>query len=134
MGISMYIKLFGYLIAAGVAFTSLAMYVMGARWQAVEQAGYGGKSRPWWFCLLSAILIGLYVLAVANFVGADKNWATWTLVVFFPVGWVLKGALIVFNAKGRQAVISVEGDQNWHKIAFARLPIAFIICVLAFFA
>ena len=47
----MYIKLFGYLIAAGVLFTSLAMYVMGARWQAVEQAGYGGKSRPWWFYL-----------------------------------------------------------------------------------
>jgi hypothetical protein len=71
---------------------------------------------------------------VVNFVGADKNWATWILVVVFPVGWVLKGALIVFNAKGRQAVSSVEGDQNWRKIALARLPIALIIGVLAFFA
>ena len=130
----MYIKLFGYLIAAGVFFTSLAMYWMGARWQAVEQAGYGGKHRPWWFYVLSILLIGLYGLAVVDFAGADKNWATWVLVVVFPAGWALKGALIVFNARGRAAVTSVEGDQNWRRIAFARLPIAVILGVLAFFA
>jgi hypothetical protein len=129
-----YIKMFGYLIAAGVLFTSLAMYLMGARWQAVEQAGYGGKRRPWWFYVLSLLLIGLYILAVLDFVGADKSWATWILVVFFPVGWVLKGALIIFNPKGRQAVTAVAGDQNWRKVALARLPIALLVGVLAFLA
>jgi len=130
----MYIQLFGYLLTAGVLFTSAAMFALGARWQAVESAGYGSQRRPWWFIVFSLLLIALYALAVIDFIGAEKTWAGWLLVVVVPLGWLLKAALVVFNPKGRQAVTSVSGDQNWRKVALARLPIAVVLAALAWFA
>jgi len=129
----MYIKLFGYFLASAALFVSLAMAIMGGRWQALEKAAYGGKRRPWWFVVLSILLIALYALALINFIGAEKNWAGWFLMVVIPVIWALKGALLVFNPKGRQAVSNLEGDQNWRKVALARFPIPIILGLLTYF-
>jgi cell division protein FtsW (lipid II flippase) len=129
----MYIKLFGYFLASAALFVSLAMAIMGGRWQALEQAAYGGKRRPWWFIFFGILLVVLYVLALVSFINGDKNWAGWLLIVVIPVGWLLKGTLLVFNTRGREAVSNLEGDQNWHKVALARFPIAVILSVLTYF-
>jgi len=127
-------KFFGLILAAGVAATSLAMLVMKGKWQAVEAAGYGGDKRPWWFYLISVLLIGFYGWAVVDFIGAPKNWANWVLVIIIPLGWIIKGALLVFNPKGRQTISNITGDQSWVKIALARLPIAAVLGALAYLA
>jgi hypothetical protein len=130
----MTVQIFGYSLAAAALFTSLAMAVMGARWQAVEQSAYAGERRPWWFILISLLLIGLYIAALVSFSGApEKSWAGWLLMVVIPIGWGLKAALIVFNPKGRETVSAIAGDQNWRKIALARLPIALLLAVLTYF-
>jgi hypothetical protein len=41
------VKLFGFTIATAALFTSIAMFVMGGKWQRIEQAAYGGNRRPW---------------------------------------------------------------------------------------
>lgn len=131
----MTIQLFGYFLAFAALFTSLAMALLGARWQAVEQSAYAGQRRPWWFVLISILLVGLYLAALVTFIGApEKTWAGWLLMVVIPVGWGLKAALVIFNPKGRQAVSAIEGDQNWRKVALARLPIAILLAVLTWFA
>ena len=127
----MYIKLFGYLLAFAALLTSLAMAWMGGRWQAIEASAYGGKRRPWWFYVLSLVLVGLYLLALLDFIEAEKNLAAWLLMIIIPAGWALKSALVIFNPRGRQAVSSLQGDQNWRKVALARLPIAILLGVLA---
>ncbi len=130
-----YIKLFGYFLASAAVFTSAAMALMGARWQAVEQSAYAGERRPWWFILISILLLGLYLAALVAFIRApEKTWAGWLLMVVIPVGWGLKGALVIFNTKGRQIVSAIEGDRNWVKIAMARLPIAILLSILTWLA
>ena len=129
----MYVKLFGYFLTIAALAASIAMATMGGRWQAIEKAAYGGNRRPWWFITLSILLIGLYVLALVSFLGSEKTWAGWLLIVIIPVGWILKAALVVFNPKGRQAVSNLEGDQNWRKVALARFPIAVLLAVLTYF-
>jgi hypothetical protein len=130
----MYVKLFGYFLAVAALAASIAIAVLGGRWQMIEKAAYGGNRRPWWFIILSILLIGLYLLALASFLGSEKTWAGWLLIVIIPVGWALKGALVIFNPKGRQAVSNLEGNQNWRKVALARLPIAILLAVLTYFA
>jgi hypothetical protein len=131
----MTIQLFGSFLASAALFTSIAMALMGARWQAVEQSAYAGQRRPWWFILISILLVGLYLAALVTFIGTpEKTWAGWLLMVVIPVGWGLKAALVIFNPKGRQAVSAIEGDQNWRKVALARLPIAILLAVLTWFA
>lgn len=131
----MTIQLFGYSLAAAALFTSIAMALMGARWQAVEQSAYAGERRPWWFIFISLLLIGLYLAALLSFIGEpQKSWAGWLLMVVIPIGWGVKGALIVFNPKGRQTVSAIAGDQNWRKIALARLPVAVLLAVLTYLA
>ncbi len=131
----MIIQVFGYTLAAAALFTSIAMALMGSRWQAVEQAAYAGERRPWWFILISILLIGLYLTALVSFIGMpEKSWAGWLLMVIIPIGWGLKGALIIFNPKGRQTVSAIQGDQNWRKIALARLPVAILLAGLTYFA
>lgn len=130
----MYIKLFGYFLAVIALLVSFVMAISGGRWQALEKAAYGGKKRPWWFIALSILLIGLYILAVVSFIGAQRNWAGWLLMVVIPLIWGLKGALLVFNPKGRQAVSDLEGDQNWRKVALARFPIAILLGILTYLA
>ena len=127
----MYIKLFGYFLAFAALLTSLAMAWMGGRWQAIEASAYGGKRRPWWFYVASLVLVGLYLLALFDFIGAEKNLASWLLMIIIPAGWMLKSALVIFNPRGRQAVSSLQGDQNWRKVALARLPVAILLAVLA---
>ncbi len=130
----MSIKSFGYFFTSIAFFVSLAMAVCGGRWQALEQAAYGGKRRPWWFIPLSILLIVLYILALVSFINGEKNWDGWLLMVVIPVGWMLKGAFLVFNPTGREAVSGLEGDQNWRKVALARFPIAVILGALTYFA
>lgn len=131
----LYVKIFGYFLASAALLTSLAMALMGARWQAVEQSAYAGERRPWWFVAASALLIGFYLFALYHFaIAAPKTWAGWLLMVILPLGWGLKAALVVFNPQGRAAVSAIAGDQNWRKVALARLPIALLLGILTWFA
>ncbi|HSQ88795.1 hypothetical protein [Romboutsia sp.] len=128
-----FIRLFGFIIAAGVVFTSLAMMIMGGRWQKIEASAYSGKRRPIWFILISICLIALYIIAFINFIPSDKNWASWILMCLLPIGWVIKGILVVFNKEGREKVSNISGDKAWIKIGLARLPIAVLLIVLSLF-
>lgn len=40
---------FALVLATAVLATSILIFVMGARFQKVEQAAYLGDRRPWWF-------------------------------------------------------------------------------------
>lgn len=130
-----FVKLFGFLLASAALLTSLAMALMGARWQAVERSAYAGERRPWWFVAASVWLIGFYLFTLYHFFNAaPKTWAGWLLMVILPLGWGLKAALVIFNPQGRTAVSSIGGDQNWRKVALARLPIAILLGILTWFA
>lgn len=127
--------IFGYAVALAVLATSILIMVMGGRFQKVEQAAYSGESRPWWFYLSMAVYAVLYIAALISFImNPEKTWAAWVLVVIIPVGAVLKGSLVVFNKKGQKKVTSIEGDENWRKIALARLILFPIFLILAYFA
>ena len=128
----MYIKLFGYFLAVGILLTSLAMAILGGRWQSIEASAYAGKRRPWWFWAGSLLFLALYAAALISFINAGKNLASWILIIIIPLGWAIKGGLVIFNPKGRQAVSNLEGDQNWRKVALARLPTALLLAALAY--
>jgi hypothetical protein len=128
-----FIRLFGFIIATGVIFTSLAMMIMGGRWQKIESSAYSGQRRPIWFILISICLVVLYITAFVNFISSDKNWASWILMCLLPIGWTIKGALVIFNKEGRKKVSNISGDNAWIKIGLARLPVAVILIALALF-
>ncbi|MDF2531045.1 MAG: hypothetical protein K0Q65_626 [Clostridia bacterium] len=129
------VKAFGYTIALAALFTSLAMIIMGARWQKIERSAYAGEKRPWWFILLSALILLFYLSALVRFIGADvKTVAGWFMMAVIPIGWGLKAALVVFNQKGRKTVSDISGDQAWIKVGLARLPVVLIFALLAYFA
>ena len=125
---------YGYFMATIAALASVVMFIMGGKFQRVEANAYAGKKRPWWFVLISVLLIVAYGAVFYNFLQLDKNWASWVLVVLMPVGWGLKAAIVVFNPKGRKTVSAISGDSAWRKVALARFPIAVILAVLAYFA
>ena len=127
-------KIYALFLAAGVLGTSIAMVVMGEKWQAVERSAYSGEKRPLWLKLLGTFLLAFYAVTLYSFIiSPDKSIAGWILLVFFPVAWGIKGALVIFNKEGREKVISIEGADNWRKIALARLPVVIILVVLAVF-
>jgi hypothetical protein len=129
------IKAFGFILALGVIGTSVAMAVMGGRWQKIEQSAYGGGRLPPWFLLGSALVIALYLAALIAFIRSPgKTWAGWILALLPLVGWSIKAILVVFNPKGREAVSSISGDQAWRKVAIARLPLGLLLLVLVYFA
>jgi len=107
--------------------------IMGERWQKIEASAYSGKRRPIWFVLISICLIALYIIAFINFVPSDKNWASWILMCLLPIGWIIKGILVVFNKEGREKVSNISGDKAWIKIGLVRLPIAVLLIVLSLF-
>lgn len=120
---------------AGIAaLASVIMFIMGGKFQKVEANAYAGKRRPWWFVLISGLLIVAYGVVFYNFLQLDKTWASWVLVVLLPVGWALKAAIVVFNPKGRKTVSAISGDSAWRTVAVARFPIAVLLAVLAYFA
>ena len=120
--------------ATAVLATSILIFVMGARFQKVEQAAYSGERRPWWFILGLIVFAALYVAALAGFVATpEKTWAGWVLMVVIPVGAALKGGLVILNKKGQQAVTSIEGEAAWRRIALARAVLVPVFLVLAFF-
>ncbi|MBU0926641.1 MAG: hypothetical protein KKA67_02725 [Spirochaetes bacterium] len=128
------IKIFGYLIAAGVLFTSLAMLALKGRWQRIESAAYSGDKRPAWFVALSVLVLGLYLASVAQFIMLPKAAGGWVLALLLPFGWLVKGVLVIFSAKGRGKVSSISGDKAWMAIGLSRLPVALLLAAAAYFA
>ena len=128
-------KFFGVTLALAVIGTSILIAVMGGRFQKVEQAVYSGERRPWWFYFCLALYAVFYIAVLGSFIyHPDKTWAGWVLVVIIPVGAVLKGALVIFNKEGQKKVTSIEGDKAWRKIAVARIVLAPLFLLLAYFA
>lgn len=128
------LKIFGYLIAVAVLGTSVAMMIMGEKWQKVESSAYSGDKRPKWFILLSVVILSIYLLGLAGFIAGEKSVSGWLLAVVFPLGWGIKGTLVIFNKKGREKVTSINTDSAWTKIALSRIPAAIIISLLAYYA
>lgn len=128
------LKVFGYLISAAVVGTSIAMMVMGEKWQKIESSAYSGDKRPKWFIGLSIITLAIYVLALLGFINGDKSISGWVLAVLFPIGWITKGLLVIFNKKGREKVSSIGTDSAWIKIGLSRIPAAIIISLLAYYS
>jgi uncharacterized membrane-anchored protein len=128
------VNVFGFTLAAGALLTSIAMITMGEKWQNVERRAYAGNKRPWWFVLVSILLIAFYIAALINFWASEKTIAGLILMIIIPIGWGLKAILIVLNPSGRQKVSAISGDKAWIKIGLARLPIAVILFILALFA
>ena len=127
-------QVFALVLATAVLATSILMFVMGARFQKVEQAAYSGERRPWWFILGMIAIAAMYFAALAGFVVTpEKTWAGWVLMVVIPVGAALKGGLVILNKKGQQAVTSIEGDAAWRKIALARGVLFPVFLLLAYF-
>ena len=128
-------KAFAALLAVAVLGTSVWMYVMGARFQAVEARAYAGARRPWWFVVALVAYAVLYLAALAAFVMApERSWAAWVLIVVIPVAAALKGALVVFNRKGQAVVTAIEGDAAWRRIALSRAVLVPLFVLLAYYA
>jgi len=131
----MVINIFGYVLAALLVFTSLGMIIMQGKWQRIEAAGYrSGAGLSWWMIALAIVLVVLYAASVIQFINAEKTIAGWILILLVPVGWALKAVLVVFNPRGRAALSNISGDVNWIKVGLARLPLALVLGVLAYFA
>jgi hypothetical protein len=122
-------------LAAAVLSTSILIAVMGGRFQEVERKAYGGGRKPWWFNLGGAVYAVFYIAVLVAFIMSDaRTWAAWVLVVFIPVAAVTKGSLVIFNKKGQEKVTSIEGNENWRKVALTRLILVPLFLVLAFYA
>ncbi len=127
--------IFGATLALAVLVTSILIMVMGGKFQQVEQSVYSENGRPWWFYLSAVVYLVFYIATLVSFtISPEKSWAAWVLVVIIPVGLVLKGSLIIFNKEGQKKVTSIQGDENWRKIALARLTLLPLFLVLAYFA
>ncbi|MGE5585093.1 MAG: hypothetical protein ACM309_06115 [Bacillota bacterium] len=127
-------KVFGLVLAAGAVGTSVATIILGCSWEKTEASVYAGARHPAWFWVVSTIVIALYVGALISFIRGDSNRAGWILGVTILAGWVMKGGLVTFNARSRQTVPSISGDEAWFRVGLARLPIAVVLGLLAWFA
>ena len=128
-------RAFALVLAAAVLATSVAIYVMGGRFRAVEERAYGSDRRPWWFMLGLLAFAALYLSALAGFVMApERTWAAWTLIVVIPIGAALKAGLVILNPQGRAMVTAIAGDQAWRRVALTRAVLAPVFLVLAYFA
>jgi hypothetical protein len=129
------VKAFATVLAVAVLVTSVLMYVMAGRFQAVEARVYGGARRPWWFVAALLAYAALYVGALAAFVMApERSWAAWALMVVIPIAAALKGGLVLFNRKGQAVVTAIEGDAAWRRIALSRAVLVPLFVVLAYYA
>ncbi len=129
------VQAFAALLAVAVLATSVLMYVMGGRFQAIEARAYGGARRPWWFVAALVAYATLYLAALVAFVMApERSWAAWLLMVVIPVAAALKGALVLLNPKGQAVVTSIEGDAAWRRIALSRAVLVPFFVLLAYYA
>jgi hypothetical protein len=128
-------KVFALVLASAVLLTSVMIYVMGGRFQAVEERAYGGDRRPWWFSLGLVAFAALYVAALVGFATApERTWAAWVLMVVIPVGAALKAGLVILNPSGRAKVIAIEGDRAWRRVALTRAVLVPVFLLLAYYA
>ncbi len=128
-------KVFALVLASAVLLTSVMIYVMGGRFQAVEERAYGGARRPWWFAMGLVAFAALYVAALVGFATApERTWAAWILMVVIPVGAVLKAGLVILNPSGRAKVIAIEGDRAWRRVALTRAVLVPVFLLLAYYA
>lgn len=56
----MFMKVFGFVLAAVVAGTSVAMITLEGLWQKIEASVYGGARRPAWFWAVLMIVVPLH--------------------------------------------------------------------------
>lgn len=76
----------------------------------------------------------LYLAALVTFISSpERSVASWILMVVIPVGAGLKLAPVVLNPKGQVKVTSIEGADDWRKIALARTVLVPIFLALAYF-
>lgn len=129
------VKAFAILLALAVLATSVLMYVMGGRFQAVEARAYAGERRPWWFVAALVAYAALYLAALIAFVLApERSWAAWALMVVIPVAAALKAGLVLLNPKGQAVVTAIEGHAAWRRIALSRAVLVPVFVALAFYA
>jgi len=129
------VQAFALLLALAVLATSVLIYVMGGRFQAVEARAYAGERRPWWFVAALVAYAALYLAALTAFVLApERSWAAWVLMVVIPVAAALKGGLVLFNPKGQAVVTAIEGDAAWRRIALSRAVLIPLFVALAYYA
>lgn len=57
----MFMKVFGFVLAAVVAGTSVAMITLEGLWQKIEASVYGGAHRPAWFWVVMIIVVTLHL-------------------------------------------------------------------------
>jgi hypothetical protein len=127
-------KIFALMIAGAILATSILIFVLGAKFRQVELAAYAGKRKPWWFIAAMAVYIVFYLLALFAFITSpERSAAAWMLMVVIPVGVCLKLALVILNPKGQAVVTSIEGTDNWRRIAVARSVLVPIFLALAYF-
>jgi len=129
-----FIQAFGYSLAAGILFTSLAMFILKGKWQKIEAAAYSGGKRPIWFIIVSVAILVFYIASIVQFIMLPKTAGGWVLALLLPLGWLIKALLVIFNAKGRKKVSEISGDSAWIAIGLSRLLVAILLAVAAYFA
>lgn len=132
-----WLTIFGIVLTALAAATSLGMLLFPERWGRLEAWAYGGARRPWPVWALACVLLALWGLAAVEFAlrpDGGRNLAGWALVAGVPALWAVKSAALVSNAKGRDVVSGISDPCSWRRIGLARLPIALGLAALVWFA
>lgn len=93
-----WLTIFGVVLTALAAATSLGMLLFPERWGRLEAWAYGGARRPWPVWALACVLLAIWGLAAAEFAlrpDGGRNLAGWALVAGVPALWAVKSAVSV---------------------------------------
>lgn len=129
--------IFGISLTILATATSLGMLLFPERWGKLEAWAYGGARRPFPIWGLAALLLALWGLGTTDFAlrpDTGRTWAGWVLVTGVPALWAVKSVALVFNPRGRATVSGISDTRSWRRIGLARMPIAFGLATLVWFA